>query len=323
MESQDDAALIKKLEEKTDLLYNIFYTEPLNTDMLFDLFTRTSNYELQIMADEYQKKYETSVFEEINRVIQNKEAKQVCTMLFYNYYELDARILHKALKEKRDEKVIVEIFASRPYWFLQIVDEEYKRLYGISLKDELAKEKKSDFITFLQCIMTTPRSKTSSIKNEKQAGDAAQEIITKGLKNYGKDVELFKKLFVKSSREDLVAISREYKNMDKKKRNLYDAVDDACPKVTREIIKAIIYAVVLPAHYFAHLLKKSIVGLGTDEETLSRVLVTRHEVDMDLIRYYYKAETKNELIDDIKGDTSGTYMKILTKLAFSDYYKMM
>ena len=323
MESQDDAALIKKLEEKTDLLYNIFYTEPLNTDMLFDLFTRTSNYELQIMADEYQKKYETSVFEEINRVIQNKETKQVCTMLFYNYYELDARILHKALKEKRDEKVIVEIFASRPYWFLQIVDEEYKRLYGISLKDELAKEKKSDFITFLQCIMTTPRSKTSSIKNEKQAGDAAQEIITKGLKNYGKDVELFKKLFVKSSREDLVAISREYKNMDKKKRNLYDAVDDACPKVTREIIKAIIYAVVLPAHYFAHLLKKSIIGLGTDEETLSRVLVTRHEVDMDLIRYYYKAETKNELIDDIKGDTSGTYMKILTKLAFSDYYKMM
>ena len=323
MESQDDAALVKKLEEKTDLLYNIFYTEPLNTDMLFDLFTRTSNYELQIMADEYQKKYETSVFEEINRVIQNKETKQVCTMLFYNYYELDARILHKALKEKRDEKVIVEIFASRPYWFLQIVDEEYKRLYGISLKDELAKEKKSDFITFLQCIMTTPRSKTSSIKNEKQAGDAAQEIITKGLKNYGKDVELFKKLFVKSSREDLVAISREYKNMDKKKRNLYDAVDDACPKVTREIIKAIIYAVVLPAHYFAHLLKKSIVGLGTDEETLSRVLVTRHEVDMDLIRYYYKAETKNELIDDIKGDTSGTYMKILTKLAFSDYYKMM
>jgi hypothetical protein len=217
MESQDDAALIKKLEEKTDLLYNIFYTEPLNTDMLFDLFTRTSNYELQIMADEYQKKYETSVFEEINRVIQNKETKQVCTMLFYNYYELDARILHKALKEKRDEKVIVEIFASRPYWFLQIVDEEYKRLYGISLKDELAKEKKTDFITFLQCIMTTPRSKTSSIKNEKQAGDAAQEIITKGLKNYGKDVELFKKLFVKSSREDLVAISREYKNMDKKK----------------------------------------------------------------------------------------------------------
>ena len=323
MESTDDAALIKKLAEKTELLYNIFYTEPLNTDMLFDLFTRTPNYELQIMADEYKKKYETSVFDEINRVIKNKETRDVCTQLFYNYYELDARILHKAFKEKRNEKAIVEVFASRPHWYLQIVDDEYKKLYKISLKDDIAKEKKSDFNTFIQCILSTPRSKTNSIKNQKQATDAAQEIISKGLKNYGKDLDLFKKLFVKSSRDDLIAISREYKLMDKKKKNLYDAVDDACPKTTREIIKAIIFAVTLPGHYFAHLLKKSIVGIGTDEETLSRVLVTRHEVDMDLIRYYYKAETNNELIDDIKGDTSGTYMKILTKLAFSDYYKMM
>ena len=61
--------------------------------------------------------------------------------------------------------------------------------------------------------------------------------------------------------------------------------------------------------------KKSIVGLGTDEETLSRVLVTRHEIDMEFIRNYYKVETKRELINDIIGDTSGIYQKITTKLA--------
>jgi len=139
--------------------------------------------------------------------------------MFYNYYELDARILHKAFKEgKRDEKAIVEIFASRPHWYLQIVDEEYKKIYGISLKDDLLKEKKSDFITFLLCILSTPRSKTNSIKNQKQAADAAQEIIKKGLKKYGTDVELFKGLFVKRSREDLIMISREFKCMEKKKK---------------------------------------------------------------------------------------------------------
>ena len=110
-------------------------------------------------------------------------------------------------------------------------------------------------------------------------------------------------------------ISREFKSMEKKKRNLYDAVDDACSKTTKELLKAIIFAVVIPSHYFAHLLKKSIVGLGTDEETLSRVLVTRHEIDMEFIRNYYKLETKNELVDDIKGDTSGSYLSICTKLA--------
>ena len=323
MESTDDPELIKKLAEKAQLLYNIFYTEPLNTDMLFDLLTLTPNYELQIIADVFKKEYKTSVFDEINRVIKNQETREVCTLLFYNYYELDARILHKAFKEKRDEKAIVEVFSSRPNWFLQIVDDEYKKIYGISLKEDIAKEKKSDFNTFIQCILNTPRSESNSITTEQQAGDAAQEIINIGLKNYGKDVELFQRLFVKSSRDDLIAISREYKNINKKKKNLYDAVDDECPKATREIIKAIIFAVSLPAHYFAFLIKKSIVGLGTDEETLSRVLVTRHEVDMDLIRYYYKAETERELIEDIEGDTSGTYLKILTKLALADYNKMM
>ena len=315
MESNDESVK-KRALEKTDLLFSIFINNPLNYDMLFDILLRTSNYERQIMADEYKIKYKKTVFEEINSLISDKDTKYIVTLMFYNYYELDARILHKAFKEgKRDEKAIVEIFASRPHWYLQIVDEEYKKIYGISLKDDLLKEKKSDFITFLLCILSTPRSKTNSIKNQKQAADAAQEIIKKGLKKYGTDVELFKGLFVKRSREDLIMISREFKSMEKKKRNLYDAVDDACPKATRELLKAIIFAVVIPSHYFAYLLKKSIVGLGTDEETLSRVLVTRHEIDMDFIRNYYKLETKNELIDDIKGDTSGSYQKICVKLA--------
>ena len=36
---------------------------------------------------------------------------------------------------------------------------------------------------------------------------------------------------------------------------------------------------------------------------------------MEFIRNYYKAEQKNELVDDIIGDTTGNYQKITTKLA--------
>ena len=311
-----DDQLMKRALEKTEQLFSVFINNPLNYDMLFDILIRTSNYERQIIAEEYKIKYNKSVLDEINNLVTEKSVKNIVSLMFYNYYELDARILHKAFKEgKRDEKAIVEVFASRPNWFLQTVDQEYKRIYGISLKEDIEKEKKSDLITFLVCMLTTPRSKTNSIKNEKQAQVAAQDIIDKGLKKYSTDVELFKNFFVKRSREDLIQISREFKNMDKKKRNLYDAVEGDCSKTTKELLKAIIYAVTIPSHYFAHLLKKSIVGLGTDEETLNRVLVTRHEVDMEFIRNYYKVENKRELIEDIIGDTSGNYQKITTKLA--------
>ena len=314
MES-DDEELIKTASEKAEVLHNMINEKNINYDAFFSFLLSTTNYERQIMAEEYKTKFTKTIFDEINTKISNKEAKYIITLMFYNYYELDARTLHKALKEKRNEKPIVEIFASRPTWFLQIVNDEYRRLYGITLKEELNQEKKSDFISFLQCILVTPRLKTNFIKTEKQAGDVVQEIITKGLKKYGTDVELFKNLFVKNSRDDLINICREFKAIDKKKRNLYDAVDDTVSKNTKEIIKAIIFAVVMPSQYFAHLLKKSMAGFGTDEETLSRVLVERHEIDMDFIRSYYKLETKRELVDDIIAETSGIYQKITVKLA--------
>jgi len=306
---------MKRCLEKTEQLFSVFTGNPLNYDMLFDILTRTSNYERQIIADEYKIRYNKSVLDEINSLITDKNVKNIVSLMFYNYYELDARILHKALKEKKDEKAIVEVFASRPHWFLQTVDEEYNRIYGITLRDDLSHEKKSDFIKFLLCILNTPRDTKNTIKNEKQAEEIVKEIIKNGLKQYSTDVDLFKDIFVKKSREDLIMISREFKELDKKKRNFYEAVNDSCSKGTKELLKAIIFAVSIPSHYFAHLLKKSIVGLGTDEETLNRVLVTRHEIDMEFIRNYYKAEQKNELVDDIIGDTSGNYQKITTKLA--------
>lgn len=154
----DDEYLMKRCLEKTEQLFSVFSGNPLNYDMLFDILTRTSNYERQIIADEYKIRYNKSVFDEINSLISDKNVKNIVTLMFYNYYELDARILHKALKEKKDEKAIVEIFASRPHWFLQTVNEEYNRIYGISLRDDLSNEKKSDFIKFLLCMLNTPET---------------------------------------------------------------------------------------------------------------------------------------------------------------------
>ena len=44
-------------------------------------------------------------------------------------------------------------------------------------------------------------------------------------------------------------------------------------------------------------------------------MVTRHEIDMPFIRQYYKQLFKKDMIEDIKGDTSGEYRKLLVKLA--------
>ena len=51
-----------------------------------------------------------------------------------------------------------------------------------------------------------------------------------------------------------------------------------------------------------------------EEKILNRVIVTRNEVDMDVIKEYYKILYSKNLVDDVKGDTSGKYQKLLVAL---------
>ena len=83
----------------------------------------------------------------------------------------------------------------------------------------------------------------------------------------------------------------------------------------RELLKALVYSICDCSHYFAHNLKKAIVGIGTNTKVLNRILALRSEIDIDVIRERYKGETGRELIDDIKGDTKGDYCKFLCMLA--------
>lgn len=55
-------------------------------------------------------------------------------------------------------------------------------------------------------------------------------------------------------------------------------------------------------------------GLGTRDTQLIRICVTRDEIDMALIKRYYKLLYKTELIDDIIGDCSGSYRNLLIEV---------
>ena len=86
--------------------------------------------------------------------------------------------------------------------------------------------------------------------------------------------------------------------------------------------------------FFAERLKNSMAGLGTRDSTLIRVIVTRSEVlilfslknehvhqylnffqiDLVQIKERYLQLYRRSLVDDIRGDTSGDYKRILLAL---------
>lgn len=61
-------------------------------------------------------------------------------------------------------------------------------------------------------------------------------------------------------------------------------------------------------------IRYSILGIGTDEDALTRAIVSRAEIDMEKIKQEYKVRLKSTVTNDVIGDTSGYYMDILLAL---------
>ena len=62
------------------------------------------------------------------------------------------------------------------------------------------------------------------------------------------------------------------------------------------------------------MIRASIVGLGTDEDSLTRVIVTRAEIDMMKVKGEYFNTNKTSLDSAVIGDTSGDYQDFLMAL---------
>lgn len=80
------------------------------------------------------------------------------------------------------------------------------------------------------------------------------------------------------------------------------------------ILRATIKCLVRPEKYFEKSLRLAINKRGTDEGALSRVVTTRAEVDMKLIKEQYHKRNSVTLDQAIKKDTTGDYEKMLLAL---------
>ncbi|XP_030049733.1 annexin A1 [Microcaecilia unicolor] len=70
-----------------------------------------------------------------------------------------------------------------------------------------------------------------------------------------------------------------------------------------------------PAQFDAHELKYATKGLGTDEDCLVEILVSRSNSEIKAIKEAYKAAFKDDLAKNICSDTSGDFQKALLALA--------
>lgn len=88
------------------------------------------------------------------------------------------------------------------------------------------------------------------------------------------------KIFTEKSQADFVVIEDFYYNLADK--TLLSTVEKEFSGDFKDGLIGIYYAMINPAEYFAKKVHDSIYGLGTIDNDLIRIMVTRFEIDMHL-----------------------------------------
>lgn len=79
-------------------------------------------------------------------------------------------------------------------------------------------------------------------------------------------------------------------------------------------LRAIIRCFTCPDRYFEKVIRLALGGMGTDEDALTRVITTRAEVDLKLIKEAYQKRNSVPLERAVAKDTTRDYEDILLAL---------
>ena len=261
----------------------------------------------------YEEKYKKNLIDDLKSELSGK-FEDAMVALFKEPVEYDCECIYNAMKGAgTDENCLIEVIASRPNWLLEKIKKKYSELYKKELVEDIKGDTSGDFQKILEGILRCKRSEVKEI-NKENCEKIAKELSEAKEEGWvvNDESSAFYNYIMNSSPKELSAIAREYYRLSGK--TIIDGIENNFKGDAKDLLKSILYSLVSPSEYFATRIKTAIEGFGTDNKTLIRILITRCEVDMNIIKKYYKQLYKKDMIEDIKNDISGDYQKLMIEL---------
>ncbi|CAF0932991.1 unnamed protein product [Brachionus calyciflorus] len=227
--------------------------------------------------------------------------------------EYEAKIIHKAIKGiGTDEKVLTETLCPKESHEIEILKSAYKRLFDKNLEEDVANDLSGDLGKIYRSIVSGGREDSRKQVDNDKAKKEAQELYDAGEGKFGTDESSFIRILCSRSFPQLNAIFEEYKKISG--NDVEKAVKNEMSGDLERACLAIIKSARNKPAYFAELLKNTMDGIGTRDEDLIRILVSRSEVDLSQIKKEYSKQNGKSLYDAVKSEISGDYEKLFLAL---------
>ncbi|KAK7405499.1 hypothetical protein VNO78_06854 [Psophocarpus tetragonolobus] len=264
------------------------------------------------IGETYQQLYNESLIDRLHSELSG-DFRNAVILWTYDPPERHARLAKSALKAKKAIKnlqVLVEIACASTPNHLVAVRQAYCSLFDCSLEEDIIASVAPTLRKLLVSLVSSFRYDKVAVNLEvaKEEASKLHEAIANRHLDNDHIVWILSTRNLFQLRETFAC----YKNLY---ANTLEQDIKSCGKGDLEsLLHLVIWCIDFPEKHFAKVVRDSIVGFGTDEDSLNRAIVTRAEIDLLKVRFEYANMYKSSLDDDVVGDTSGYYRDFLMTL---------
>jgi len=206
-----------------------------------------------------------------------------------------------------DERALIDVICTKNKQEMIMVKRAYQSLYNRDLIKDIQSETSGDFRRILVSLVSADRDEKPV--DEDLAKTDAQALYDAGEGKWGTDEGTFNRIFAGRSFPQLRATFLAYKK--KTGQDMGTVIEKEMSKNLKKSFLTLVRYIQDPITYYTEVLYRSMKGMGTDDRTLIRTVLSRCEIDLGVIKKRFQKLHQKTLDKAIKSETSGDYRKIM------------